>query len=148
MVKPHIKKYIDHHANFQDKFVVNSKNNVNSTLISNVIKMFICYKTKFYATNSKNLYSLDGFVPTTIYISTAFFYRFGGFISNSDHSKLNKMIDCIFRQNLYHYVGAAKIYSSTTYINAISDFLSQYDINDDDIDIDSLLRDIHRRTDV
>lgn len=145
--KPHVAKFIQYNSSCPDAFIVDSKTPSGRT-ISNIIRMFLCNKRKFYRQRvfEKQLHNaIDGFVEINVYVSTYMFKEIGAFISDYEHVLFNRIADGVFREKLYSHVMAAKMYSNITYIESISDFLSMYDISEDEIDIDTLVRDFQRK---
>jgi len=86
---------------------------------------------------------MDDIYP--IRISESKYTKNGLYIGKEQMSLFNKMIDKMFREELYHYIIMSYENCDQKYSYALQDFLNYYGITEDDINSESLLKDFKRR---
>jgi len=141
-VEPHIKKFL-----FQSivdpksgRLIIDRK---KDPLISTILCLFLQKKKDFHMHNHSRS-QIKSFSTIEIYINREYIYRFGVFQSPKDFNRFNSIIHSIFLEKLHSYVFAANTYSRVSVSRAIVDFCSLFDIDDDDVNIDSLVRQYYR----
>jgi len=78
-------------------------------------------------------------VPESIYTSN------GLYITGKQMVMFNKIVDKLFREELFHYIMMAHRFHGQKFSYALNEFLNYYGINEDDINSESLLKDFKRR---
>lgn len=80
-----------------------------------------------------------------VVIRESSYVRSGVFVGVKSGHVFNKMIDQLFRDELYHHVHINTSLQKDKCLNGIRNFLKIYDITEDDIKLESLYRDFKRK---
>ncbi len=78
-------------------------------------------------------------IPESIYTAN------GLFISKRQMRMFGRLVDNMFREDLFHFVLMANENYDQKYAYALQDFLAYYGITEDDVNSESLLKDFKRR---
>jgi hypothetical protein len=140
--KPHVAKFINCFGDENTKKIVVDQS--DNFLFSTIIRLYLMKKRYFYYNHSNHTLP-ENYTPVEIYINNNIITDSGMFFSPIDHKRLNKIIDRIFKEKLKSYVQAARQYSQKTLIEIVLDFLDIYDINDNEIIPESLVRYLFRQ---
>lgn len=72
-------------------------------------------------------------------------YKNGFYLSVKSGQVFNKMVDKMFREELYSHAIISKRRGEESHLPSMKDFLDVYDITEDDIRLDTLYRDFKRK---
>lgn len=147
-VKPHVRKFLlSASSNHANKLIIDNRKNPSASVVSPIILLFLAKKRAFYRHSAQeNKCKIDNsFVPLTILLSMSAFNRFGALIRDCDHLRINNMFDEIFRNMLFSFVVASRLYGKASTIDSILDFCSMYDITEEDVQAETLRRDLYRK---
>ena len=82
-----------------------------------------------------------------IKISSHHYLASGMFIDIKSGQLFNRLIDNLFRENMYTYVVLVKKYHSEKYTEGIKEYCKAFNINEDDIKLETLFKDFGRKKD-
>jgi hypothetical protein len=147
-IKPHLKKYLCAKLkSSSDKIVISTKDRTNFSLYVNE-----CLQRKrnyYYNYNTKEI---DKFVESlngskvTLLLNTISSEKGGIFLNNEKIFYINQFLNNNFLSEMFCFIETQKkFYPRVVVVYAIDDFLSQYDVNEDDIPRESLVRTYNRK---
>lgn len=134
-VKPHIKKYLN--FRFGDKFVYN-----HSSVLAPIVRVVVSEASK-----TKTASSFSS--PHTYDVELSAFYlsKFGVVYSKDKLYQFNSNVDILFRSELYQFMMANKMVYNIKYRESLRDIFKIMNITEEDIKMESILRDFVRKHD-
>lgn len=134
-VKPHIKKFLQFH--FSDKFVYS-----NASILAPIIRSAVSSNHK---TRGWPEFKTDCFYD--VELSAYYISVFGVVYNNNQMFSFNNEVECLFREQIYSFMLMNKNIYDIKYRETLRDVLKTYNITEDDIKFESLLRDFTRKND-
>jgi hypothetical protein len=131
-VKVHVYKFLQKKVG--EKLVV-TKNNFYGNLVLDVLAKRYCV---LEAVNDDITYPVE--------ISLRYMSDFGIFVDKNIIRKFNAQIDRIFKEEIRTYVSINHTMNSMTKKDAVEQFLFHYDMTEDDIKLETILKDLNRNT--
>lgn len=129
-VEKHIYKYLDNKVG--RGFVVSKTDFFGSILLDILSKK-----------NSREL-TFVGREGFPVFITEDYMYRYGVTLEESKKLKMNLYANRMFRMELMAHVRICRRKKSNTIIGAINDFLALYEITEDDLKLETLLKYVKR----
>lgn len=140
-IKPHLRKYVLRKLNTQSvvKVSTTDKLGLGIFILQNLIKK----KEHFISNISSEDVAFVSSIPTRSFIEFEIGAKYskekGVFIENSAIYNINKYIDKFFLNEMFTFVNSLILFDpNIVALYAIDDFISIYDISDDDILLESL----------
>ncbi|MBC7847243.1 MAG: hypothetical protein H7Y10_12200 [Flavobacterium sp.] len=129
-VKAHVYKFLQ--AKLGEKLVV-TKNNFYGNLVLDVLSKKYCV-----------LESVSDDITYPVDISLRYMEDFGIFIDKKIIRKFNSQVDRIFKEELRSYVSMNSTMNGLQKKQSIEQFIFHYNLTEDDIKLETLLKDIGR----
>lgn len=129
-VERHVYKYLQYHVG--EKLIVRKKNYFGSITLD----MFSVTDSKYKELPDSLSYPVE--------ISEDFLNRYGIYQGKICNNKFNNLIDHMFRQELMSYIRIAFYPKSESIEGALKEFLFHFNINDEDLNYESLLKYVRR----
>lgn len=142
--QPHVVKFIQNYKGFKESPVI--IDNRENFMVSSLMRFFIMKKRNFHNSYKRPKCINQSYMPTEIRLNKELWKNDLLFVHPSDFVRLNNIIHGFFMAKLESYYVAAKTYQSEkkSNIEIILDFCSLYEIDDEDVNVDSLLRQLYR----